>query len=550
LFFGLDGPEVHAIGVTLIAAVGLILVIGCINVLNLIAARNTVREPELAIRLALGAGKGRLMRQLCTETLLLGLLGGGAGFLGSLWVCDALHVWALALMHDVTGGAWNLFVDLSPDPQVFTFAVVLSVAAGLGVGLRPALRAAGTNIESALKRRAAGLTVGGRPHRNLLLGVQVAGSLVLLAGAALLLRGAVRAGDVDPGFDSKHLALVVAWSQTDIGQVLPNRRDRAQRIEERLRALPEVASIGAADRVPLLGHSITPFRTDEDRWVNGCVMTHVDADYFPTLGLRVLAGRTFTPEEVSTRAPVAVITQSAARHLWPNGDALQRHFAIGKSDDMYTVIGVIADARLTLLSRVDDVDAFFPQAGTAAWLVRTRGKPAAAFPSLYATMRAIDPAMPVEVQAMEEGPMRLQRMMARIPATIALFLAGLSLALAAVGISGAVAFAVAQRTREIGVRMALGATSASVIRHILRQTLRSAVWGAVFGTLGAIATAVLLTRLVLNPEFPDVTYGASTFPWFSLAAALGVLLVVLLAAAILPARRASKVDPLVALRGD
>jgi len=396
-------------------------------------------------------------------------------------------------------------------------------------------------------------------RRNYLLAVQVAASLLLLAGAALLLRGASRAMVTDPGFDAPHLLGVIAWSNlSTTAPTAANQVRRAREIDARLRTVPGVVAVSGADRVPFSGHSISPFITDENRWVNGCVTMNVDRDYFATLGLRLVSGRTFTADETASAAPVVILTQSAARHLWPGRDPLGRSLhspqrgPAGEPGTPYTVIGVIQDARFTLLSQVDDVDLFFPQAATAGWMVRTRGVPEAVIPSLYAALREVDPQLESQsaVWTMEKGPMRVQRIQAEVPANIASLLGGIALALAAVGITGVVSYGVARRTREFGIRLALGAQKRDVVALVLRQTLRPVAWGAAVGLSGAVAASVLLARLVLSAEMPDFTYGAGAFPVATFAGALGVLLAVIALAAWLPARRAAKVDPVVALRAE
>jgi len=558
-FFQLGGPEVNAVFVTLLLAVGLILLVGGINVVNLLFARNAVREHELAIRLALGASRGRLLRQLCTESMLLGLLGGAGGLLLAWWACGGIETWQTTFMREITRGTWSPFLDLTPDALVFAYTLAIALGAGLLVGLRPAWHGTRVNVEAALKQKSSEAASGISGRRNYLLAVQVAASLLLLAGAGLLLRGASRALTTDPGFDAPHLLAVVAWS--NLQTAAPNAADQARRareIDARLRSVPGVVSVSGADRVPFSGHSISTFVTDENRWVNGCVTMHVDRDYFSTLGLRLVSGRPFTAAETAQAAPVVIITQSAARHLWPGKDPLGRSLhspqrgPAGEPGTSYTVIGVAQDARFTLLSRVDDVDLFFPQAATAGWMVRTRGAPEAVVPSIYAALKEIDPLLESQsaVWTMEAGPMRVQWLMAEAPANIASLLGGIALALAAVGIFGVVSYGVARRTREFGIRLALGAQKRDVIALVLRQTLRPVAWGVAFGLAGAVAVSVLLTRLVLNAEMPDLTYGAGAFPVATFAGALGVLLAVIALAAWLPARRAAKVDPVVALRAE
>ena len=557
-FFESSGPEFHVVGVTLLLAVALILLVGCINVFNLVAARNAARGHELAVRLALGASRGRLLRQLCTESVLLGLLGGAGGLLLALWACGAIRVATMATLRQISG-TWSLFLDLTPDASVFAYSFAVSLAAGAFVGLWPALRATDLDVEEALKQQSSGrVTLGPLSRRNLLLTVQIAACLVLLAGAGLLFRGAAQAVATDPGFDAKHV-FVVTSNLRAIAPTPAQQTARQREITARLRALPGVAAVAGSDRTPFFGHSISTLRTDDGRFVQGCVHLHVDAEYFDALGLHFVSGRAFTVAEAESQARIAVITESAARHLWPGKEPLGRQLALptGRRDGsgglQFTIVGVIKDARLTLLSKVDDVDVFFPRApgDQELWLVRTVGAPGAEIPSVFAALRALDSTLPSQttILTMEGGPMKFQRIMAEAPATFASLLGVIALVLASVGIYGVVSFMVARRTREVGIRLALGATKREVILLILRQTLRPAAWGAVAGFFGALALSVLITRLVLlNPEMPDLTFGAGASPSATVAGVAGLLATVLLAAAYIPARRAAKVDPMVALR--
>ncbi|HET7536116.1 MAG TPA: FtsX-like permease family protein, partial [Candidatus Didemnitutus sp.] len=540
--------------------VGLILLIGGINVVNLLFARNESRAQELAVRLALGASRGRLLRQLCTESILLGLLGGAAGFAFAWWACDAVRAWVTALMREITGGTWSPFLDLTPDGHVFLYSLSLALVAGLLVGLRPAWRSARLDIEAVLKRQGGGHSgVGVFGRRNLLLAVQVAASLLLLAGAGVLLRGARQAVRTDPGFDTSRLMAVVVWSnlKTAPGSAAVQAR-QAREIDARLRTVPGVQAVSGADRVPFAGHSVTAYVTDEEKWFNGCVTMNVDCDYFATLGVALVAGRTFTQDETATAAPVVIITRSAAEHLWPGKNPLGRKIrpvSSGKDatpTKQFTVVGVVADARFTQLSKADDIDIFFPQTATALWLVRTQLAPEGSVRSIYTALEQVDPALAkcTAVWTMEKGPMRVQLLMARAPASIASLLGILAVSLAAVGIFGMVSFLVVRRSREFGIRLALGADKNDLIVLVLWQTMRPVAWGTAFGALGAVAVTVLLSRLVLNPEMPDFTYGAGAVPVGTLAGVFGVMLVIIAIAAWLPARRAAKVDPIMALRAE
>lgn len=366
----------------------------------------------------------------------------------------------------------------------------------------------------------------------------------------------------DPGFETKHLFLL-SFNLRAVATTPAAQAALQHEAVERVRALPEIASIARAVHVPFVGHSITMLLTDDWTWIDGCVMDQVSEDYFTTLGLPLVSGRMFTQAEVETGAPVAVISESAARIFWPGKNPLGRrisgritaHPTRQAPPAMFTVIGVVRDAHMTLLSKLDKANVYYPQppSDLSGWmLVRSRVAPEAAYRSVYAAAGALNASLRSQttILGFEEGPMQLQRLMAAAPATVASVLGGLALVLASVGVYGVVSFVVARRTREIGIHIALGAQRRTVVGMVLRQTLRPVAWGAGFGLVGAVALAVLLERSLANPEIPDLTYGAGAFPSFTLVGVLGTLLGVILAAAFIPARRAAKVDPMIALRAE
>jgi ABC-type antimicrobial peptide transport system permease subunit len=409
-----------------------------------------------------------------------------------------------------------------------------------------------------LRRQTGGATSGGTTGRHSrLLAIQVAACLMLLTGTGLLLRGARRALVTDPGFDTKRLLMVIlAPDAAAPVRPTPWELERGRRIEDGLKAIPGVIAAAGTDRAPFAGHSIGAAVTDEGQWVNGAISLQIGRDYFATLGVRPTAGRGFTPEEALNLAPVVIISQSTARHLWPGREALGRTISWpARTHDgipvvHYTVVGVVPDVRLTELSKTDRVDLFFPRSATTKWIVRTEGAPEAVIASVYRVLNDIDPTLRSEaaVWTLEQGSLRVQRLFAEIPAAFASLLGAIALSLAGVGVFGVVSFAVARRTREFGVRVALGAQADDVILLVLRQTLPPVVWGTGVGLLGAIILSTLLARFVLSAAVPDFTYGAGAFPVGTFAVASAVLCMLIAVAAWLPARRAAKVDPVMALR--
>ncbi len=564
-FFQTDGTAFEgfaAVCSILMVAVGMVLLIGCINLTNLIAARNSGRAHEVALRLALGASRGRLVRQLCAESLVLGVLGGAAGLLLSDWACTWLGTKAVELVQKIANGAVGVSLDFSPDWRVLAWTAALSVMTGMAVGILPALRASGGEIGTTLKQGTAGGFRGGdmRCSRNLLLTAQVASCLVLLAASGLLFRGASRSAEVRPGFDLKHLAVVGMDTRTIAGSTDGRLKMQHEAIT-RMQALPEVTSVAWADRVPFLGIGSGVFRNERGA-VLGCIFNGISGEYFSTLGIPLVAGRTFTQQEIEQQPPLAVISEATAKRLWPRQDALGRRIAPAANwlqsavgYESFTVIGVVRTVRSTYLSKDDEGYVYIPRRlheGGVLFLVRTRGMPGSSVRSLSAALAQADPNLPARtfLVTMEQGPVRIQELMAQAPAVAAGVLGGLALILACLGIYGVVSHLVSQRTREIGIRMALGAERWDVLAVVGSQTLRPVAWGAAVGLLGAFGVSGFLRALIVMPDVPDLTYGAGAFDPVTFLGVLCVIGAVAVVAAFAPMRRATLVDPAVALRNE
>jgi len=560
-FFQADAGEFETFALIceiLMVAVGLILLIGAINLVNLLFARHSAREREFAVRLALGAGRFHLVRQLCTESLLLGIFGGAAGLVLSLWACEWIRVAITATLQRITGGLLGVYLDISPDWHVFAYSAAISTVTGIAIGIWPSLKASRRDVISALKQASAG-PEGGRRKRNLLISAQVAACLMLLAGAGLLFRGVFRSASIDPGFDMKNLALV----GVDVRAIAPSPEARGamlRQVMDRLHGLPEVASVAWADRPPFVGHGSYDVRDEHGAWVN-CLFNLVSDRYFETIGIPVLAGRTFTPEEIESAAPVIVISDVAARRLWPRKDPLGRTIPRDQQlkgmlpRDAYTVIGVVKSVRSTYLSKLDQPYIYYPKPLSSAWggpLVRTRSSPQAASRSILAAIGAVDSSLPSRsfVIGVDQAPLQLQRMMAEAPAVVAVILGTLALLLASLGIFGLVSQLVTQRTREIAIRVSLGAQIRDVIRMVMGQTLRPVILGAAIGLAGALGISTLLAKMVVLADAPDLTYGAGAFDPATFCGALAVLTLVILVASFVPVRRATRIAPADALRNE
>ena len=542
----------------LMVAVALILLIGCVNLVNLLMARGAARERELAVRRALGAARWQLIRQLSTESLLLGLAGGASGFLLSTWASAWLSASLIATVHRVTGGMLGLSLDVSPDWRVFAYTALLSAATGIAVGIWPAVRASQVDINAALKGQG---STGGRPirgrlsRRNLLLTAQVAACLILLAGAGLLFRGVWRSRGTDPGFDARHM-LLLGVDPAVVASTPASRAALLHRVVDRLNQLPQIASVAMADRPPFLGHATGDILKDRRDVVS---FNKITERYFDTLGIPMVAGRAFTQAEAEAEEPVVVVNEAAAKSFWPGENPLGRRVELGDwtkgiaPHSSYTVIGVAKTVRSTYLSKDDAAAFYFPRPLVTSYnllLVRTRTAPERALRPAVAALAAIDPSLPARssVVTLEQGSMEIQRMMAQAPAVVSSALGLLALILAAVGIYGVVSYLVAQRTREIGIRVVLGARPGDVVRMVLREGLTSVAWGAAAGLIGALALSTLLAKLLAAPDVPDLTYGAGAFDAATFLGVLAVLTAVVLAASLLPVRRATRVEPIVALR--
>lgn len=561
-FFQTDAGEFEVFGAIcgiLMIAVGLILLIGSINLVNLLFARHAAREREFAVRRALGAGRLRLVRQLCTESLLLGVLGGGVGLLFSLWACEWIQVEITGILQRITGGVIGVFLDVSPDWYVFAFSAAISLITGVAIGVWPSIKASRPNIGLALKQASAG-PAGGRRKRNFLITAQVAACLVLLAGAGLLFRGVWRSGSIDVGFDMRHV-LIVGMDARTVASNAAAQAELRRHVAERIATVPGVSLVGWAARAPFLGHGTAGFENERSVSI-ACLFNLVSERYFETLSIPVVAGRNFSRLEMESEAPVVVINEVAARQAWPGQDPIGHRVSglgwlkrQGLSHDSYTVIGVVKGVRSTFLSKPDEPFLYFPKRlsqDTGTLLVRTLGTPESVSHSVLAELAAIDRDLPSQtiLVPLDKAPVEIQKMMAEAPATVALMLGALALLLASLGVFGVVSQLVTQRTREIAIRVSLGAQQRDVVRIIMTQTLRPVIFGSVFGLAGAFAISGLLAKMLAAPDMPDLTYGSGAFDPLTFLAVLAVLTAVVLIASMVPVRRAIQIAPAEALRNE
>jgi macrolide transport system ATP-binding/permease protein len=539
-----EDPRFQATVAGVMLVVGLVLAVACANLANMLLARGASRQQEITVRMALGASRARVIRQLLTESVALAVLGGLAGLVVASATGRVLWVW---LTEQVTGHftAGELSLDLRPDWRVLAYALGVSALTGIVFGLSPALRLTRwSRLMGAGKQ-----TERGSRLRSVLVGVQVAVSMTLLITGGLLTRGLLRSRVAEPGFETRTLYRMEADYGTDPVKAI----ERQRRVIERLRGVPAVAGV-AVGTIPLLG-TWTPRITAHG--IEGRTLgSYATTSYFEMLGIPVLRGRAFTTLESERSMPVAVISEATARTFWPVDDPIGQRFKLdmdfrGRIVE-FTVVGVVKDVRFANLTRVDPAHVYVtPRPGEfVEAMVRTQGEPRAALAAIRAAVRETDPALMASFGGanIEQTNVWFHKFSAEAAALATLSLAALALLLAGVGIYGVMSFLVSQRTREIGVRMALGAAAADVVREVVRDGLRPVLAGIAVGMVCAAGASAVLHATLRFPGSMDFLYGVSFYdPLTFIGLSVFVIGVAALASAG-PARRAAQVDPAVALR--
>lgn len=528
-------------GVLLMSIVGMVLLIACANVANLLMVRATARTKEVALRLALGAGRGRLIRQFLTEGALLSLLGGVGGLLLAWWGRQVL--WAMRPPILLARGLKPLI-----DARVLTFTLLLSLFTGLVFGVAPALRAARTDLIAELKERGAGLATRSRLHpRNVLVVCQISLSLIALVAAGLFLGSLRNAQRIDPGFETRHL-LVLSYDLRAAGYTEARGREFHRLLLERVRSLPRVrdAALGA-DGPFAAGLARTVFVEGREAESDGrgflALYNNVDEHYFDAVRIPIVKGRGFTALDGERAPRVAIINQAMANRFWPGQNAVGKRLRFFGDDLRVEVVGIARDANYVSLGEEPRAAVYVPLAqnySAAVTLhVRTAGDPAAMAAAARREIRSVDPKL-LLTDIRTIGEVIDEALWA--PRTGAILLGAfgaLALLLASIGIYGVVSYSVGRRAREMGIRMALGARPANVLRVVLGDGAILIGSGVVFGSLFSLA---------LNRFFAGLLFGVNTADPAIYAAVCAVLALVALAACYLPARRATKVDPAVALR--
>ena len=539
------GPERQPVvfgGFLLMAIVGFVLLIACSNVANLLLARASARRQEIAVRMALGAGRQRLIRQLLTESVLLGLFSGVLGFAFGYGGCRILESLRPAEY------AQNL-ADLRLNTPVFVFAFAIAVLTGLIFGIVPALRSSRVSVSEVLKEetRSSGRSHGRVTLANALLAGQVAVSLVLLVVASLFLQSIEHEYIIDPGFQTKHLALFMLYpGQAGYDRV---RTEQFYKQElDRIGRIPGIASVSWASNLPLWGRKETGIAIEgqEARKKSeaiSAVVDTVDLNYFSTMGIPLVEGRDFSENDRDISAPVAIVNDTMAARYWPNEDALGQRFQLPQGKAFLQVVGVAKTTNYQTLGEPPQVCIYVPlrqnYMDSMILYLRSVRDPSTVLSAVQEEIHSFDPGLPVE--DIRTGTKVIDQALwwSKIGVGLLGVFGFLALGLASVGLYGIMAYSVNQRRREIGVRMALGADHGSVSLLVLRQGMTVVGGGVVAGMTLSLLLGRVLSRFL---------YGVSGSDPFSLGAASLALLAVAFVACYLPARSASRIDPLVALR--
>ena len=543
----------HNAALVLLGAVGFVLLIACANVANLLLARSAGRQKEVAMRMALGAGRARIIRQLLTESILLSVIAGGASLLLALWATPLLANLVPDGLAPLAGSGINAYV--------LAFLVAVSIFCGALFGLAPALRISCLDLVNAMKQsgRGSGSGAAGTRMRDVLVVAEVALALILFSGATLMVRSFMNVRDLDPGFRPAHVLALRTHLPSPKYDNISLRNAFYKQVIDRISHLPGVVAAGCTSWLPLtnFGGATGIIIEDQPKPLPGHAIIPntrmISSQYIQAMGMKLIEGRTFDERDGAKTPLVALINQTAAKKFWPRQDPVGTRF---RSDDdpdtargansqpWITVIGIVGDVRQAGLDRPPRPEVYLPYDQHDFFApdylaVRTAGDPMAVANAAREQIWAVDKDQPVtSVMPLEQmlsdylAPRELQSSLLGGFASFALLLAAL-------GIYAVLAFSVAQRTQEIGVRVALGAQQSDILRNILSQGLKLAGIGVVIGVVGALTLSQLLSTFL---------FGVTATDPLTLAGAVAVLLLVALAACYIPARRAMRTDPMVALR--
>jgi predicted permease len=540
----LTGPIRPALLVMMIA-VGLVLLIACVNVANLLLARATTRGREIAIRTAMGAGRIRVLRQLLTESLLLAIVAGIFGAALAVWGSDVLVRWSPENLPRVG--------EIHIDGWALAFTAGLSLLTGILFGLAPALQSTHSNIVEALKEGSLSMTAGRSRHglRSSLVIVEMALALILLVSAGLLIRSLIRLQDVNPGFDP-HKVMTASLDLPDAKYSDPKKAEFFRELIPQLEAIPGVQSAAAVFPLPMSGDEIRTSFQIEGRPVAKSDESHtsvraVTPNYFGTMRIPLLQGREFTERDDSRATKVLIVNQAFAQQFFPGENPIGKHILAGIANagepPMREIIGVVGNVKFEDLTTEFSPESYIPygqlQFGSVTIVVRSSKDPEGLAKPIASVVQSLDKDLPTyspkTVEQYLDGTIAVPRFNTFL---LAIF-AALAMVLTAVGLYGVISYTVAQRTHEIGIRMALGAQPGDMMRLVVSQGMTLALFGVAVGLVAALGLTRFLSSLL---------FGVSSTDPVSFAAVVAMLFAVVLLACYIPARRAMRVDPMVALR--
>ncbi|HEY2138898.1 MAG TPA: ABC transporter permease, partial [Chthoniobacterales bacterium] len=530
--------ELRPVLLLLFAAVGFLLFIGCANVANLLLARAASRSREISIRAAMGASRSRLIRQLLTESVMLAVVGGSLGALVALWAIPLLMAMAPPALRD--------FKEIGLNGEVLAFSLALSVVTGILFGLAPAISSSSANPAESLKQGERGSTAGGSRRRAFLIATEVGLSLILLIGAGLMIKSFANLTKVDPGFTSNRLLIFNIGAPATAGE------DRQiqfyQEIVQRLTTVPGVERVAAVSRLPFSGGNSSrtfnrPGNTKEER----ADIRIATPEYFQTMGIPFVRGRNFNEHDTKGALPVAIINEATAKKTFPGEDPIGQFIEnFGPKNEKLQVVGVVGNVRHLALETAPRPELYQPL-GQGMWpglfvAVRTAPEnPLTLLPAVQEAVWSVNKSVPLGNPRTMNDIIARTLLQKKFTMLLLSIFAGAALLLAAIGLYGVISYSVAQRTRELGIRIALGAQRSDVLRLILRQGMTLVAAGIFFG----IAASLGLTRLIAS-----LLYGTSASDPITFVLLSAALVFVAFIACWLPARRASAVDPIVALHAE
>ena len=520
----------------LFGAVSFVLLIACANVANLLLARAAARSREIAVRTALGASRFRLIRQMLTESALLALLGGALGVVLALWTLPLLLSLSPPEIGEVAG------IGLSA--QVLGFSLFVSILTGTLFGLAPALFASRSNPNDSLREGERGSSLGKSPARSALIAAEIALSLILLVGAGLMMKSFVRLTQVNPGFDPDRLLIF------NIG--LPLSADPArqtsfyQEVVERIKSVPGVQSVGAVSRLPLAGgNSSRSFNTPGSSQSHDADIRVSTPDYFRTMAIPLLKGRNFSAHDDSASLPVAIINQATAASVFPGQDPIGKYLTnFGPKNAKLQIVGVVGNVRHVALETAARPEVYTPLVQTQwpSMFIAVRGavsNPLTLIPTVQSAVWSIDRNVPLANPRTMQDVLAHSVLRRKFAMLLLSIFAGLATLLAAIGLYGVISYSVAQRTKEIGIRMALGGQRGDMLRMVLRQSGNLVLIGLLIGVPVALGATRLLGAMLYGIGATDFT----TYLFVVLLLGAAAFL-----ASVIPAFRATRVDPMVALR--